>query len=59
MQQTFFAIGQFLEATFTIITAMGWLPVTLITILMFVGLFYWLALQARYNSKARANNTLA
>lgn len=59
MQQTFFAIGHFLEATFGLITAMGWLPVTLITILMFVGLFYWLSLQARYNNKARANNTLA
>jgi len=59
MQQTFFAIGHFLEATFTLITAMGWLPVTMISIVMFVGLFYWLSLQARYDRKARANNTMA
>ena len=59
MQQIFFAIGHFLEWTFKVLTAMGWLPVTLITIVMFGGLFFWLALQAKYDRKAKANNTLA
>ncbi len=59
MQQIFFAIGHFLEWTFNILTAMGWLPVTLITVVMFGGLFFWLALQAKYNRKAKASNTLA
>lgn len=59
MQQIFFAIGHFLDATFLLLAAMGWLPVAVIAILMFVGLFYWLSLQARYDRKARENNTLA
>ena len=59
MQQIFFAIGHFLEWTFKVLTSMGWLPVTLITIVMFGGLFFWLALQAKYDRKAKANNTLA
>lgn len=59
MQQTFFAIGHFLEWTFKIITSMGWLPVVLVSALLFVGLVYWLMLQGRYNRKAKADNTLA
>lgn len=59
MQQISFAIGHFLEWTFKLLSAMGWLPVILITALLFFGLFYWLMLQARYNRKARENNTLA
>ncbi len=59
MQQTFFAIGHFLEWTFKIITGMGWLPVVLVSALLFVGLVYWLMLQGRYNRKAKADNTLA
>ncbi|MBK6829345.1 MAG: hypothetical protein IPG92_00740 [Flavobacteriales bacterium] len=59
MQQISFAIGHFLEWTFKILTGMGWLPVILVTVIMFVGLFYWLNLQGRYNRKAKANNTLA
>lgn len=59
MQQIAFAIGHFLEWTFTLIAALGWLPVTLTTIVMFVGLIYWLALQGKYNRRAKAENTLA
>ncbi|HRH38181.1 MAG TPA: hypothetical protein PK760_07545 [Flavobacteriales bacterium] len=59
MQQTFYAIGHFLEWTYRILVKMGWLPVTLITVLLFGGLFYWLMLQGRYNRRAKETNTLA
>lgn len=59
MQQITFAIGHFLEWTFTALSAMGWLPVTLISGTLFFGLVYWLGLQGRYNRKAKANGTIA
>jgi len=59
MQQISFAIGHFLEWSFQILSFMGWLPVTGIAILLFVGLVYWLNLQGKYNAKAKRDNTLA
>lgn len=59
MQQTFFAIGHFLEWTFTLLSSMQWLPVVAMTVVMFLGFGYWLLLQSRYNKKARANGTIA
>jgi hypothetical protein len=58
MQQISFAIGHFLEDTFGIIVAMGWMPVTGISILLTFGLVYWLNLQGKYNRKAKKDNTL-
>lgn len=58
MQQTFFAIGHFLEAAFRALTSMGWIPVTVISLLMGSGLIYWLALQGKYNRKAQKDGTL-
>ncbi len=59
MQQIAFSIGQLLEATFTFLPALGWLPVIGICIVIFLGLVYWMVLQARYDRRAKANNTLA
>lgn len=59
MQQIAFSIAHFLEWTFKMITAMGWLPVTLISFVLFFGMVYWLNLQGRYNRKAKANGTMA
>lgn len=59
MQKIAFAIGRFLEWTFTMLSALGWLPVILTTFVLFFGLVYWLSLQGRYNRRAKAENTLA
>lgn len=59
MQQISFAIGQLLEATFTLLPALGWLPPVAFSVIIFLGLCYWVVLQGRYNRKARQNGTLA
>ncbi len=59
MQQIAFSIGQLLEATFTFLPALGWLPVIGFSVVIFLGLVYWMVMQARYDRKAKANNTLA
>jgi hypothetical protein len=59
MQQISFTIAQLLEATFTILPALGWLPPVLFTVVIFLGLVYWMMLQARYDRKAKQNGTLA
>ena len=59
MQEIIFAIGHFTEAALSLLSAMGWLPSIIFTIVGFFGLFYWLMWQARYNRQARERNTLA
>jgi hypothetical protein len=59
MQQISFAIAQLLEATFSILPALGWLPPVAFTLIIFLGLVYWLVLQGRYNRKAKQDGTLA
>lgn len=59
MQQISFAVGQLLEATFTILPALGWLPPVAFSVILFLGMVYWLALQGRYNKKAQRDGTLA
>ena len=60
MQDIFFALGHFLESTFNLLLVpFAGLPVTAIFVLMFVGLFYWLFLQGKYNAKAKKDGTLA
>jgi len=59
MQQISFAIGHFLESTFQILSALGWLPSIGISVLLFVGMLYWLNLQGRYNRKAKQDGTIA
>ncbi len=59
MQKIVFAIGHFLEATLSVLSWMGWVPVTLISFLLGFGLVYWLVLQGRYNRKAKQEGTLA
>lgn len=58
MQQISFAIGHFLESSFKFLAAMGWGPVTAISVLMGIGLIYWLGLQGKYNKKAQQDGTL-
>jgi hypothetical protein len=59
MQQIAFALGHFMEWTFTIITGLGWLPSIGISLLLFFGIVYWLNLQGRYNRKAEKDGTMA
>lgn len=59
MQQISFAIGHFLETSFQILVALGWLPPVGISVLLFGGLMYWLNLQAKYNRKAEKDGTMA
>ncbi|MBL7950283.1 MAG: hypothetical protein JNM62_01070 [Flavobacteriales bacterium] len=58
MQKIVFAIGHFLEETFKILSWMGWMPITLISLLMGFGLIYWLGLQGKYSRKASKEGTL-
>ena len=59
MQKISFAAGHFLEWTFTFLEGMGWMPVVITSVVLFVGMLYWLGLQARDNKRAKATNTLA
>ena len=59
MQQISFSIAQLLEATFTILPALGWLPPVAFSLAIFLGLVYWMMLQARYDRKAKRDGTLA
>lgn len=58
MQQIAFAIGHFLEATFKFLAWMGWMPVTVISLLMGFGLVYWLYWQGKYNRRAKEEGSL-
>ncbi len=59
MQEISFAIARVLEATFTILPALGWFPVIAFSLIMFLGFVYWLMLQGRYNRKAKRDGTIA
>jgi hypothetical protein len=59
MQQISFTIAHLLEATFTILPALGWLPPLVFSATIFLGLIYWMSLQAKYDRKAKQNGTLA
>jgi CHASE2 domain-containing sensor protein len=58
MYKIFFSIGHLLEATFTILEAMGWLPVIGISLILAFGLVYWLMLQRRYSAEAKRRGSL-
>lgn len=58
MQQISFALGHFLESTLSILSAMGWLPVIGISVVLGFGLIYWLNLQGKYSRKATKDGTL-
>ncbi len=59
MQKIVFAIGHFFESALSVLAWMGWVPVTLISLLLGFGLVYWLMLQGRYDRKAKKDGTLA
>lgn len=59
MQDIVFAIGHFTETCLKLLVGMGWLPVTLISVVLFFGLVYWLVLQGRYNRRAKHDGTMA
>lgn len=58
MQSIFFAIGHFLEATFKGLSALGWLPVIGISVVLGIGFLYWMNLQGKYSAKAKRDGTL-
>jgi len=56
MQDILYPIGKILVWTFdTFIETAQNLPNLLILILMFVGLFFWMGLQSKYNKQASQN----
>ncbi|MEX1132807.1 MAG: hypothetical protein WEC15_06255 [Flavobacteriales bacterium] len=59
MQQISFTIAHLLEATFTFLPTLGWLPPLVFSAGIFLGLVYWMTLQARYDRKAKQDGTLA
>lgn len=59
MQKIVFAIGHFFEASLSVLSWMGWVPVTLISLVLAFGLVYWLVMQGRFNRKAKQEGTLA
>ncbi len=59
MQDISFALAKFLEATFSILPALGWLPNIAFIIIGALGMLYWLNLQGKYNRKAERDGTIA
>ena len=63
MQDVFFGLGRFLEATFDwLLLPLShglWYGVAnvLIALLIFFGIVFWLSLQAKYSRKALKENT--
>lgn len=54
MQEVFFSIARFLEATFDwLLVPFGWLPIVAFSLILGFGALYWLMLQARYTRRAR------
>ncbi|MFI5203650.1 MAG: hypothetical protein ACHQF2_04070 [Flavobacteriales bacterium] len=51
-------IVKFLEWTFGILESLGNFPNWSFIVIGFVGLFYWLWLQGKYNRQAAANGTI-
>ncbi|MCB0780440.1 MAG: hypothetical protein KDC03_13085 [Flavobacteriales bacterium] len=57
MQEVFFSIARFLEATFDwLLVPFGWMPVIAFSLILGFGALYWLMLQVRYNRSARERN---
>lgn len=48
-----YALGDFLEATFTILPALGNLPNILFTLVIFGGLVYWIKELGKYKEEAK------
>lgn len=60
MQEVFFSIARFVEATFDwLLVPFGWLPIILFSLILGFGALYWLMLQARFNRRAKERNELA
>ena len=57
MQEVFFSIARFLEATFDwLLVPFGWMPVIAFSLILGFGALYLLMLQVRYNRSARERN---
>ncbi|HEX2615892.1 MAG TPA: hypothetical protein VHL57_00035 [Flavobacteriales bacterium] len=53
MTHIWFWIGHVLQLTFKyLLVSLGWIPVVIFSVLLFVGMLYWLNLQAKYNRRA-------
>lgn len=54
MTHFWYAIARFLQKTFDLLLVpFGWLPVTIISIILGIGLVYWLSVQAKYSRRAK------
>lgn len=57
MNHVWYGIGHFLQKTFNwLLVSFGWAPVVVFSVLLFIGVLYWLNLQAKYNRRAKERN---
>jgi len=53
MTDFWFGFGHGMQWLLDGLVALGWLPVTVFTIVMAIGAIYWMMLQGRYNRRAK------
>lgn len=54
MTHFWYSIGHALQASFQwLLVSVGWLPVTVISIVLAIGFLYWLSVQAKYSRRAK------
>jgi hypothetical protein len=58
MQDIVMPLAELIESSFIVLEMLENLPNMLFIALGFVGLFYWLRLQKKYNEQADADGTL-
>ncbi|MFT3884324.1 MAG: hypothetical protein QM724_02500 [Flavobacteriales bacterium] len=54
MNHIWYSIGHVLQLSFKfLLVSLGWAPVVVFSLVLFIGLLYWLSLQARYTRRAK------
>lgn len=53
MNTFWYWIGHALQYTLEVLVTLGWLPVTLFSLVLAFGLVYWLGVQAKYTRRAK------
>lgn len=53
-----YGLGDFLEATFTILPALGNIPNILFSLIIFFGLAYWIGQLKNYKAEAERDGTI-
>lgn len=59
MNSIWYGIGHFLTKTFNwFLVSFGWTPVVLFSVVIAIGLVYWMYCQVRYTRRDRQQGTL-